>query len=126
MIKMIPFGGGAVHMDEDTVKSQISLILDSRQMLDDSMEAMQNLGKGQTATVWTDDGRSVDLMKELTARYDSAQRWLQSIREDLQEAAVNLDLAIKETTQLDEDQKVRYQNLLHQAVGNTPMGPIAV
>lgn len=124
VIKMIPFAG-AVHMDEDTVKSQIDLIVESQQTLNESLKTMADLRDGQTATLWTNDGRSVDLMKELRARYDAAQLWLTSIQEDLHEAAVNLDRAIKETTQLDADQKVQYQNLLHKAIGTGP-GPIAV
>jgi hypothetical protein len=118
-------GGGGVQMDEDTVKNQIELIRDSQETLTASLKTMVSLGEGQTATVWTDDGRSVDLMKELRARYDSAQKWLTSIQKDLDEAAVNLDKAIKETTQMDEDQKVRYQTLLYQAVGGPMRATLA-
>lgn len=120
------FGGGGVRMDADTADSQTKLILESRQTVAESRKVMASLGEGQTGLLWTEDGRSVDLIKELRARYEAAQRWLDSIDRDLDEAARNLSKAISETTQLDADQKVQYQNLLHRAVGTTPQGPIAV
>ncbi|MDQ0614177.1 hypothetical protein QF046_001818 [Microbacterium sp. W4I4] len=120
-------GGGGVQMDADTADSQTKLIIESRQSVAESRKVMASLGEGQTAVLWTDDGRSVDLMRELKARYDAAQLWLDSIDRSLDEAARNLNKAISETTQLDADQKVQYQNLLYRAVGTTtPKGPIAV
>ncbi|MFC7788301.1 hypothetical protein ACU045_04875 [Microbacterium sp. MAHUQ-60] len=119
-------GGGGVRMDADTADSQTKLILESRQAVADSRKVMASLGEGQTALLWTEDGRSADLIKELRARYEAAQLWLDSIDRDLDEAARNLSKAISETTQLDADQKVQYQNLLYRTVGTTPQGPIAV
>jgi len=123
------FGGGSgdsVQLDQDTADSQTKLILESRQRIEDSREVMAKLGEGQTALLWTDDGKSVDLMRELKTRYVSAQKWLDALDRALDEAARNLNKAIAETTQLDEDQKVQYQNLLYRAVGTMPQGPIAV
>lgn len=119
-------GGGSVQLNPDTADSQTKLILESRQRVEESREAMAKLGEGQTALLWTDDGKSIDLMRELKARYVSAQKWLDELDRALDEAARNLNKAISETTQLDADQKVQYQNLLYRAVGNTPQGPIAV
>lgn len=121
MIKIVPDFG----IDEDTAKSQISLIEEARTTLDNSRATLVHLAEGQTPTLWTADGKSVDLISALTSRYQSALKWLDSIRADLENASVNLDKAIQETTQLDEDQKAAYQTLLYKAVG-TPNKPIAV
>lgn len=121
MIKMVPDFG----MDEETAKSQIDLIEDAHNALANSRATLEHLAEGQTETLWTADGKSIDLMTALTTRYNAAIKWLDSIQSDLNDAFVNLDKAIQETNQLDDDQKAAYQTLLYKAVG-TVSKPIAV
>lgn len=121
MIIMIPDFG----MDEDTAQTQIDLVKEAYEMLVESRSTLEQLAEGQTTSLWTADGKSVDLVAALSTRYQSALKWLDSIQLDLNTAFVNLDKAIQETNQLDADQKASYQNLLHKAVGRTNK-PIAV
>lgn len=121
MIMMVPDFG----MNEDTAQTQIDLIKESYDTLVQSRATLEELAEGQTTALWTADGKSVDLVEVLNARYVAAIKWLDSIQLDLNTAFVNLDKAIQETNQLDADQKVAYQNLLYKAVGSTNK-PIAV
>ena len=121
MIMMVPDFG----MDEETAQTQIDLIKEAWDTLVQSRSTLEHLAEGQTTSLWTADGKSVDLVTALSERYQSALKWLDSIQLDLNAAFVNLDKAIQETNQLDADQKVAYQNLLHKAVGSSNK-PIAV
>lgn len=113
-------------INEDTAKSQIDLIKEARATLDDSRATLVHLAEGQTESMWTSDGKSVDLIAALSAKYEAALKWLDSIQAELDLASVNLDKAIQETTKLDDDQKASYQNLLYKTVGTGGGKPIAV
>ncbi|WP_307377176.1 hypothetical protein [Microbacterium sp. W4I20] len=106
-------------MDEDTAQTQIDLVQEAYDTLVKSRATLEHLAEGQTTSLWTADGKSVDLATELSTRYQSAIKWLDSIQLELNTAFVNLDKAIQETNQLDADQKASYQNLLHKAVGRS-------
>lgn len=121
IMMMVPDFG----MNEDTAQTQIDLIKEAWDTLVQSRSTLEHLAEGQTPALWTADGKSVDLVEVLNARYTAAIKWLDSIQLDLNTAFVNLDKAIQETNQLDADQKVAYQNLLYKAVGSTNK-PIAV
>lgn len=121
IMMMIPDFG----MNEDTAQTQIDLIKEAWDTLVQSRATLEHLAEGQTSTLWTADGKSVELVEVLNARYAAAIKWLDAIQLDLNTAFVNLDKAIQETNQLDADQKVAYQNLLYKAVGSTNK-PIAV
>lgn len=122
VIKLIPF-----MMDKETADNQAELVLEAMETLATSAAALENLKEGQTAALWTADGKSVDLAAVLTARYASAVKWLAAIDLQLREAAVNLSKAIDETDQLDADQKANYQTLLYNAIGTGSTNkPIAV
>lgn len=120
------FDGGGFQLDEDTAMRQIKLVEDAQKIVDESRKTMADLGEGQTPSVWTEDGKSVDLIEELKRRYEASGHWLDSISADLAKARKNISKAIEETQLLDEQQKAHYQNLLYRTTGTTPNGPIAV
>lgn len=113
-------------INEDTANSQIELINQARITLANSRETLEHLAENQTEKMWTADGKSVNLMAALTAKYNSAVKWLDAIQLELDQAAVNLEKAILETTKLDDDQKASYQNLLYKTMGTGRGKPMAV
>ncbi|BDZ39589.1 hypothetical protein [Microbacterium suwonense] len=119
--------GEGIQLDAETADRQIELLLESQEMLESSSETMVKLAEGQTALLWTADGKCVDLTDELKARYDAARLWLEEISKDVVEARLNLQKAIDETNLLAEMEKERFRALLFKAVGViSPTGPIAI
>ena len=95
-------------LNREAAENQVSLVVEAYETLVSSRKSLESVAEGQTASVWTADGKSVDLATELTTKYGSALKWLNAIQAELTDAAVKLDLAIKETTQLDEAQRAFY------------------
>lgn len=124
VIKATPLDG-EFQMDEETAIRQIALVDDAQKVVDALRVSMVNLGEGQTALVWTADGKSVDLTAELKTRYDSAQQWLDSISAELALTRDNVGKSISTTKLMSEQQKHYYQNLLYRTHSSSN-GPIAV
>lgn len=114
-----------IQMNADNAGYQVSRLQECVEALKSSQKLMEDLREGQTGTLWTEDGKSVDLTQALRGRYASAKLWLDELARQLEEARVNLDKAIDETDQMDADQKAYYQNLLYRTTAG-PMTPIAV
>lgn len=114
-----------MQMNADYADSQVKLLQECVETLASSRKVMVNLREGQTASLWTADGKAVALTDALKGRYNSAQLWLDEIGRQLEEARVDLETAIKETDQLDDGQKAYYQNLLYNVSGG-PTKAIAV
>ncbi|GAA3932755.1 hypothetical protein [Microbacterium soli] len=126
VIRVIPPGGG-FGMNEDAVLRQITLIDEAQDTVDRSRLTMRELGQGQTALLWTADGKSVELAAALRTRYEAGERWLDAIAKDLATARENLHTAIEETRLLNDQQKEHYHNLLNRTGSTTsPQGPVAV
>jgi len=104
-----------MRLDAETAERQLKLLDDCREMLQTSTESMRAIRDGQTGTVWTTDGKCVDLTDQLREKYLSGVKWLRALHADVDEAYVNLQQAIKETDLIDENQKVMYQNLIYRA-----------
>lgn len=116
-----------MRMDAANADYQVKRIVDCVDLVDQARKTLSELREGQTAMLWTSDGKSVDLAEELRTRYRSSEQWLASIREKLADASANLQKAIDETDDLDASQKAYYQVKLVQALGPvSPGGPIAV
>ena len=114
-----------IKLNADNADYQVRRLQECVDALRSSQKLMQNLREGQTATIWTADGKSVELTEALKGRYRSANLWLDELARQVEEARVNLEKAIAETDQLDADQKAHYQNLLYRT-GMGPTAPIAV
>lgn len=114
-----------IQMDADYAYSQVKLLEKCVDALNSSQKVMVNLREGQTAALWTADGKAVALTEALKGRYNSAQLWLNELGEKLELARVNLLKAIEETDQLDAAQKAYYQNLVYNVSGG-PIKAIAV
>lgn len=114
-----------IQMNADNADFQVNRLQECVEALKSSQALMVQLREGQTAALWTADGKSVDLAEALRGRYRSAKLWLDELAKQLEEARVNLQTAIDETDQLDADQKIHYQNLLYRTTAG-PMRPIAV
>lgn len=122
VIKLIPF-----VMDKETAATQIKLVEDAIERLVASREKLESLREGQTAVMWTSDGRSVALAAAFTERYVAAVKWLDGLEETLIEARDNLNKAVTETNDLDEQQDENYQIIHAKAVGSyLPRGTVAV
>ena len=116
-----------IQLNAEMANSQSKLLVECTDLLDKCLDLTESLREGQTALVWTEDGKAVELAKVLTSKYESSVKWLTDLRKELLEAKENLDKAIKETTLLDEAQKASYQNLLYTAVGSKLSNkPIAI
>jgi hypothetical protein len=116
-----------IQLNAEMANSQSKLLVECTDLLDECLSLAQSLGEGQTALIWTEDGKAVDLAKVLTSKYESSVKWLTDLQDELREAKENLDKAIKDTTLLDEAQKASYQNLLYTAVGSKLSNkPIAI
>jgi len=117
-----------MSMDRDTVEYQVQRVLSSAEAIGQAKKALASLQDGQTPTLWTADGKCVDLAGELKNRYHSSELAVNDILKRLVEIRDNLKKAIDETDQLDADQKQGYQVILANALGavGTPSGPIAV
>lgn len=113
VIKMQRF----LEMDLETAESQVDRVVEAYDSVVSSRKVLGDLAEGQTSSLWTADGKSVALAAALTTRYTAAVKWLDAIEANLKAAAENLRLAIKETTQLNESQKDRYDAQLEKILG---------
>lgn len=92
-------------VNKEAADNQVSLIVEAWETLMASKGRLEAMANGQTAKVWTSDGKSVDLANALTLKYGAAVQWVSEIQRTLKEAAVNLEAAIRETDQLDDQQR---------------------
>ncbi|GAA2860803.1 hypothetical protein MIAR_22470 [Microbacterium arabinogalactanolyticum] len=106
-----------MQLDESMANSQLKLIAECKELLDSCEKASESLREGQTSLIWTADGKSVALAEVLTSKYNASVKWLKDIRKEVDEAAVNLDKAIKETKLLDEQSKDAFSAQLVSVVG---------
>ncbi|MFD5213695.1 hypothetical protein [Microbacterium sp. NPDC058345] len=117
--------GKSFGMNADKADHQVKRLEECFEMLEQSRQTMADLGKEQTSTLWTADGKSVVLTAELRAKYRAAQLWLAAISKDIEEARINLQKAVDETDAMDDAQKADFQKALYRVVGS-PMKPIAI
>jgi hypothetical protein len=106
-----------LEMDLETAETQVDLVVEAYDSVVSSRKTLGELADGQTASLWTADGKSVALATALTTRYTAALTWLDAIEANLKAAAENISLAIKETTQLNESQKDGYYAQLETILG---------
>lgn len=116
-----------MQLDESMANSQLKLIAECKELLDKCEETSESLREGQTSLVWTADGKSVALAAALTSKYNASVKWLRELRKEVDDAAANLDQAIKETTLLDDASKHNFTAQLVNVVGTVGHNkPIAV
>lgn len=108
-------------LNREAAENQVSLVVEAYQTLMATRKNLEGVAKGQTAAVWTADGKSVALASVLTSKYGSAVQWLDAIQLELIDAAQKLNLAIKETDQLDEAQRADYLKKLEKVLGPEPV-----
>ena len=117
----------AMQLDESMAQSQLKLIAECKELLDKCEETSANLREGQTSLVWTADGKAVELAAVLTSKYNASVKWLRELRREVDDAAANLDQAIKETKLLDERSKDDFTAQLVRVVGTIDRNkPIAI
>lgn len=107
--------GRAFRMDRDMAERQVTLVVEAYSSLNASKATLEGIAKGQTTSVWTADGKSVELAAMLTARYNATLVWRDALEAQLDRARENLRLAIDDTTSLDEAQQAYYLGLLDGA-----------
>lgn len=127
VLKLIPdFGveqligksvGKGFGMDKEAADNQVNLVVEAHNALEASGDALVRLAESQTTSMWTADGKSVPLASELTARYNAAIKWREAIQMELNLAAEKLRLAIKETTELDDNAQAWYLSRLDHVFG---------
>jgi len=116
-----------MQLDASMANSQLKLIAECKELLDQCEETSENLREGQTSLVWTADGKSVALAEALASKYNASVKWLRELRKEVDDAAANLDKAIKETTLLDDASKDVFTAQLVRVVGTIDRNkPIAI
>ncbi|WP_448719451.1 hypothetical protein [Microbacterium natoriense] len=115
-----------VVMNEAQAALQVKLVEDAYAALGASRKALEAIAQGQTATVWTADGKSVELAAMLTARYNATLAWGAALETQLDRAKENLVLAIDSTTKFDEEAQQRYIDRLNKADADASSGATAV
>lgn len=115
-----------VVMNEAQAALQVKLVEDAYAALGASRKALEAIAQGQTATVWTADGKSVELAAMLTARYNATLAWGAALEAQLDRAKENLVLAIDSTTKFDEEAQQRYIDRLNKADSDASSGATAV
>lgn len=132
VLKLIPdFGveqlvGKGFGMDKEAADNQVNLVVEAHNALEASREALVRLAEGQTTSMWTADGKSVPLASELTARYNAAIKWREAIQLELSLAAEKLRLAIRETTELDDNAQNWYISRLDRVFGEADSTDTAI
>ncbi|MBW8762711.1 MAG: hypothetical protein JF592_09030 [Microbacterium sp.] len=129
IIMPVPDGSVAkrmFRMDRDMAERQVKLVVDAYKSLAASKTTLQAVAEGQTTSVWTADGKSVELASMLTARYNATLAWRQALESQLDRAREILRLAIDSTTQFDEETQQRYIAMLDSADKVTTDGATAV
>ena len=111
-----------VVMNEVQAAQQVKLVEDAYAALGASRKALEAIAQGQTATVWTADGKSVELAAMLTARYNATLAWGAALEAQLDRAKENLVLAIDSTTKFDEESQQRYIDRLNKADSDSAYG----
>lgn len=114
MDPIIPFINFVV-MNEAQAAQQVKLVEDAYAALGASRKMLKGVAQGQTASVWTADGKSVELAAMLTARYNATLAWGAALEAQLDRAKENLVLAIDSTTKFDEEAQQRYIDRLNKA-----------
>ena len=115
-----------VVMNEAQAALQVTLVEDAYAALSTSRKMLEAVARGQTASVWTADGKSVELAAMLTARYNATLAWGAALEAQLDRAKENLVLAIESTTKLDEEMQQRYIDRLNKADADASSGATAV
>lgn len=115
-----------VVMNEAQAALQVKLVEDAYAALGASRKALEAIAQGQTATVWTADGKSVELAAMLTARYNATLAWGAALEAQLDRAKENLVLAIDSTTKFDEEAQQRYIDRLNKADADASSGATAI
>lgn len=114
------------RMDRDMAERQVKLVREAYQSLGASKTTLEAIAGGQTSSLWTADGKSVELASMLTARYNATLVWRDALETRLDTARALLRQAIDETTSLDDDQQAYYIGLLDSADVVTTDGATAV
>jgi len=122
---IIPFINFVV-MNEAQAALQVKLVEDAYAALGTSRKKLQAIAEGQTAAVWTADGKSVELAAMLTARYNATLAWGAALEAQLDRAKENLVLAIDSTTKFDEEVQQRYIDRLNKADADASSGTTSV
>lgn len=115
-----------VVMNEMQAAQQVKLVEDAYAALGASRKMLEAIAQGQTASVWTADGKSVELAAMLTARYNATLAWGAALEAQLDRAKENLVLAIDSTTKFDEEAQQRYIDRLNKADADASSGATAV
>src|SRR5690606_24671723 len=116
-----------MQLDASMANSQLKLIAECKELLDQCEETSENLREGQTSLVWTADGKSVALAEALASKYNASVMWLRELRKEVDDAAANLDKDSKETTLLDDASKDVFTAQLVRVVGTIDRNkPIAI
>src|SRR6218665_1264685 len=97
----LPVAKRLFRMDVDMAERQVNLVVDAYKSLGASKATLERVAAGQTSSVWTADGKSVELAAMLTARYNATLAWRNALEAQLDRAREILRLAIDSTTQFD-------------------------
>ncbi|MFT4157361.1 MAG: hypothetical protein QM630_05450 [Microbacterium sp.] len=104
-----------VQLNKDEAGRQVKLIEDACASLGASKVQLEGVAAGQTTSVWTADGKCVELAAVLTARYNALLAWRDALDAQLDRAKENLVLAIDSTTKFDEATQQEYIDRLNKA-----------
>lgn len=104
--------GNEYKMNAEEADYQLKRIQECVDVVEACKQTIDKLDEGQTSTLWTADGKSIDLIDAIKARYTSSKLWLTELTRQLEEAHFNLQKAVDETDQMDAEQKERFQKAL--------------